>query len=875
MGVPGFYRWAVRKVPKVRQTTRNPPYEFDCLYLDFNGVVHGCTNDWSGSDEEVLFRLIEDHLAFLVTIVRPTVMLFIALDGVAPRAKMNQQRSRRFRSAKNTEASADTIDGVAADGFDRNAITPGTYFMTQLSDRLRKWAEESASSLLPGVVIVISSDLDPGEGEHKIMNVIRHHPENSHCLYSNDADLVFLGLVSNAENVYLLRERQPNRQPINTYTSHTAVNGLPSHVSTEGHGEADHGQTRSERKDSESTVDADAKHGVVVNDESTCDQSGDGSNMKLAEAISSDDGETEPAPEVAATEAHTGGGADVTHHGTQENPSAAGALDYELLSIVAIRHWIASAFPECEASRVIADFVAMCCLAGNDFLPHIEAVDIYSGGLDLLLRAYCKIAPGEKGYLVDQDLNLVLPRWKPLLSELMKREAEQLLDSAGLGLGPKPPYVRGPGPPSDAWDGRSVLVMNVPAKAQADAVKGGMAKQGSTVSTALRVKKRTSRSPACWLVRFEEPRSAVQALVSIRRVWGQKVSIKWIDPSSVELADDVLEQVEPVDWRPAMDAAIRESFEFWLGPNLEQDTFLRRHVRAHVDRFVPLHVFTRFNRLRKWCCDIDELVRILQKAEALEILQESGESPMVRAVKDYSMRPEEDANMISSQHEAVVCFNNSNYLGAVKALQSTFYLRHLGPVPEGTPSHENLEALERHRSQGFLIGIEWVIKYYVQGCASWSWFYPGHYPPLCASLMACTDEVLDFPPLHAPFPPMLQLLAVLPPQSAQLLPSPLRCLLDDRSSPIAEFYPCDFSIDLKEGDREWQGIVLLPFVDEGRLRTALKEIASGTDWEHAGCQPAQGFIATLEGSVVTNVTSFDFSADYELPSSQVTTEIAV
>ena len=229
MGVPKFYKWLSERYPLINQVASSDIRpEFDNMYLDMNGIIHNCTHSDS-ADESVRTKALSEaqmltnvfkYIEKLFSIAQPKKLLYMAIDGVAPRAKMNQQRQRRFRSAKDARESmeearrrGEDVDPNAA--FDSNCITPGTEFMVSLSKHIRyfirkKMKEDAAWQK---VKVIFSGAEVPGEGEHKIMLYIRnmksqpgYEPNQRHLLYGLDADLVMLSLASHEPHFSLLRE---------------------------------------------------------------------------------------------------------------------------------------------------------------------------------------------------------------------------------------------------------------------------------------------------------------------------------------------------------------------------------------------------------------------------------------------------------------------------------------------------------------------------------------------------------------------------------------------------------------------------------------------------------------------------------------------
>ena len=246
MGVPGFFIWLIKKYKKEQfffNIKNNKIINVDAIYFDTNCLLHPqcfkilAENSKLTDKIKLENKMIEECVKYLNHIIEatnPSKLIYISIDGVAPTSKIKQQRMRRFKSVK-TKVLYNNIKKkhkkeIGVD-WNNSAITPGTEFMKKITARIIEFCKTS----IHRKKIIFSSANTPGEGEHKILQYIRNNntKDMTNVIYGLDADLIFLALSLDHENVYLLREADQLNQSKTDELLYVSIDKLKQCIFTE------------------------------------------------------------------------------------------------------------------------------------------------------------------------------------------------------------------------------------------------------------------------------------------------------------------------------------------------------------------------------------------------------------------------------------------------------------------------------------------------------------------------------------------------------------------------------------------------------------------------------------------------------------------
>jgi len=215
MGIPSYFSYIVKNHANIIRKLSSNTIHIDNLYLDCNSVIYDVVHsiDFTkiiDSETEGIINDVCRKIDAYIYQLKPSTCIYIAFDGVAPVAKLEQQRGRRYKSLYQNMISKSIHKTTDPDPWNTTAITPGTCFMEKLNDKIESYYKDSTKF---GVdVIIISTSKYTGEGEHKLFEHIRECPEahvdKNTVIYGLDADLIMLSInhLPVAANIYLFRE---------------------------------------------------------------------------------------------------------------------------------------------------------------------------------------------------------------------------------------------------------------------------------------------------------------------------------------------------------------------------------------------------------------------------------------------------------------------------------------------------------------------------------------------------------------------------------------------------------------------------------------------------------------------------------------------
>ena len=235
MGIPSYFSYIVKNHPEIirrfsKELQQNllsngddnsdGDFTINNLYLDCNSIIYDAVHNTkfaeiTGDSSKIIISKVIAKIEEYVAVIAPTTYVFIAFDGVAPLAKLDQQRERRYKSWYQSDITQTIMNLKKTDVWNTTAITPGTVFMSELNNAIKNHFGGGGGRGIGanGVKYMISTSDETGEGEHKLFAFIRENPglHDEHTrtiVYGLDADLIMLSInhLPVCPNIYLFRE---------------------------------------------------------------------------------------------------------------------------------------------------------------------------------------------------------------------------------------------------------------------------------------------------------------------------------------------------------------------------------------------------------------------------------------------------------------------------------------------------------------------------------------------------------------------------------------------------------------------------------------------------------------------------------------------
>lgn len=635
---------------------------------------------------------------------------------------MNQQRARRFRSARDAKEAdekkaefqtllrkqqgqngrqdeASTAEDIVKKTWDTNVITPGTPFMFLLARSVRYWVQWKLNTdpAWEQLKVVISDASVPGEGEHKIMQFVRsqrsdpeYDPNTTHVMYGLDADLIMLGLATHEPHFRVLREDVFLRD---AKAKTCKLCGRQGHYAENCRGNA-----------KEKAGDFDEK-------------------------------------------------------GTTEE-----VKPFIWLHVSVLREYLGAEMfvpgqPfRFDLERALDDWVFMCFFVGNDFLPHLPSLDIHEDGIDKLIAIWRDNIPVMGGYLTC-DGTVDLARAQCILQGLAKQEdaifrrRKEVDDKRERNQKRRKQEDEARDQARESRDAKR-------RRSSADYSVGG--------SNGLMKGNSDNRAPISVPMNLV-PASSIDVQVDYNMI---------VNRGAVDRANAANKSAAAA-MKAQMLAKAGKSAE---APVKESSTV----VGSDAVQTPPSALGKRKADLMEESSDIDTPGR---------------NTPVEMNTPKYNSADPDDAP------PDTVRLWEEGY--ADRYYQQKF---HVDP--------DDIEF--RHKvARSYVEGLCWVLAYYLQGCPSWTWYYPYHYAPFAADFVDLDKMSVNFEK-GTPFKPYEQLMGVFPASSKHAIPESFHSLMTDDDSEIIDFYPEDFDLDLNGKKQSWKAVVLLPFIDEQRLLDAMK-----------------------------------------------------